>query len=54
MSATPGPYELEKSQRIVEQLVRPTGIVDPGITIRPTEGQIDDLLERIRERVERG
>jgi excinuclease ABC subunit B len=54
VSATPGPYELEKSQRIVEQLIRPTGIVDPGITIRPSEGQIDDLLERIRERVERG
>ncbi len=54
VSATPGPYELEKSQRVVEQLIRPTGIVDPGITIRPTEGQIDDLLERIRERVERG
>ena len=54
VSATPGPYELQKSQRIVEQLVRPTGIVDPPITIRPTEGQIDDLLERIRGRVERG
>ena len=54
MSATPGPYELEKSERVVEQLVRPTGIVDPVITIRPTEGQIDDLLERIRERVARG
>ncbi len=54
VSATPGPYELEKSQRVVEQLIRPTGIVDPGITIRPSEGQIDDLLERIRERVERG
>src|SRR5450756_1409436 len=54
VSATPGPYELEKSQRVVEQLIRPTGIVDPRITVRPTEGQIDDLLERIRERVERG
>ena len=54
VSATPGPYELEKSQRVVEQLIRPTGIVDPGITVRPSEGQIDDLLERIRERVERG
>ncbi|MBP1704541.1 MAG: uvrB [Chloroflexi bacterium] len=54
MSATPGPYELEKSERVVEQLIRPTGIVDPRITVRPTEGQIDDLLERIRERVERG
>ncbi len=54
VSATPGPYELERSDRVVEQLLRPTGIVDPQITVRPTEGQIDDLLERIRERVERG
>ncbi|MHB8892560.1 MAG: helicase-related protein, partial [Candidatus Limnocylindrales bacterium] len=54
VSATPGPYEHEKSQRIVEQLVRPTGIIDPPITVRPTEGQIDDLLEEIRGRVERG
>ncbi|MEA2631462.1 MAG: excinuclease subunit, partial [Chloroflexota bacterium] len=54
MSATPGPYELEKSDRIVQQLIRPTGIVDPHITVRPTESQIDDLLEEIRGRVERG
>ena len=54
VSATPGPYEHEKSERIVEQLIRPTGIVDPPITVRPTEGQIDDLLEEIRRRVERG
>ena len=54
MSATPGPYELERSQRIVQQLIRPTGIVDPQISVRPTEGQIDDLLEEIRARVERG
>ncbi|HEV2006355.1 MAG TPA: excinuclease ABC subunit UvrB [Candidatus Limnocylindrales bacterium] len=54
MSATPGPYELERSERIVEQLIRPTGIVDPHITVRPTEGQIDDLMEEIRGRVERG
>jgi excinuclease ABC subunit B len=54
MSATPGPYELERSERIVEQLIRPTGIVDPQIKIRPTEGQIDDLMEEIRGRVERG
>jgi excinuclease ABC subunit B len=54
MSATPGPYELERSQRVVEQLIRPTGVVDPQITVKPTEGQIDDLLELIRERVERG
>jgi excinuclease ABC subunit B len=54
MSATPGPYELERSERVVEQLIRPTGIVDPIIEVRPTEGQIDDLLEEIRGRVERG
>ena len=54
MSATPGPYELERSGRIVQQLIRPTGIVDPPITVRPTESQIDDLLEEIRGRVERG
>ena len=54
VSATPGPYEHEKSQQTVEQLIRPTGIVDPPITVRPTEGQIDDLLEEIRARVERG
>src|SRR5256886_8530486 len=54
MSATPGPYELERSEQIVEQLIRPTGIVDPEIRIRPTEGQIDDLLEEIRGRVEQG
>jgi excinuclease ABC subunit B len=55
MSATPGPYELERSQgHIVQQLIRPTGIVDPPITVKPTEGQIDDLLEEVRSRVERG
>ncbi len=53
MSATPGPWELQRSERIVEQLIRPTGIVDPTIEVRPTEGQIDDLIDRIRERVER-
>ena len=54
MSATPGPYELQRAERIVEQLVRPTGIVDPEITVHPTEGQIDDLIDRIRDRVEKG
>src|ERR671910_228465 len=55
MSATPGPYELERSGgNIAQQLIRPTGIVDPEIIVRPTEGQIDDLLEEIRGRVERG
>ena len=54
MSATPGPYEHERSERIVEQLIRPTGVVDPVIDVRPTDGQIDDLMEEIRQRVERG
>jgi excinuclease ABC subunit B len=55
MSATPGPYELERSQgHIIQQLIRPTGIVDPPVTVKPTEGQIDDLLEEVRTRVERG
>ena len=54
MSATPGPYELERSEKVVEQLIRPTGVVDPRVAVKPTEGQIDDLLELIRGRVERG
>jgi excinuclease ABC subunit B len=54
MSATPGPYELERSERVVEQLIRPTGIVDPAIDVRPTDGQIDDLIEEIRKRTEKG
>src|SRR5690349_14828012 len=54
MSATPGPYELERSKRVVQQLIRPTGIVDPQVIVRPTENQIDDLLEEIKGRVERG
>jgi excinuclease ABC subunit B len=54
MSATPGAYELQRQEQIVEQLVRPTGIVDPMITVHPTENQIDDLIDRIRDRVDRG
>jgi len=54
MSATPGPYEREKSQRVVEQIVRPTGLVDPEVLVRPVKGQIDDLLEEIRTVTERG
>src|SRR5258705_5138860 len=54
MSATPGPYELERSGRIVQQLIRPTGVIDPTIEVRPTDVQIDDLVEEIRVRVERG
>lgn len=51
VSATPGPYELKKSQNIVEQIIRPTGLVDPEVIIRPVKGQVDDLLGRVRERV---
>ncbi len=54
MSATPGPWELQRADAVVEQLIRPTGIVDPRIEVRPTEGQIDDLIDRIKERVDRG
>jgi excinuclease ABC subunit B len=54
MSATPGPWELGRAGQVVEQLIRPTGIVDPVIEVRPTDGQIDDLLDRIRERIDRG
>jgi excinuclease ABC subunit B len=52
MSATPGPYELQHSTSVVEQIVRPTGLVDPEVQIRPTKGQIDDLMEEIRMRAE--
>ncbi|MGH2663522.1 MAG: excinuclease ABC subunit UvrB [Actinomycetota bacterium] len=52
MSATPGPYELQVSKRVVEQIVRPTGLVDPEVEVRPTRGQVDDLIEEIRGRTE--
>src|SRR5438445_7668930 len=54
VSATPGPYELERTPVLVEQIIRPTGLVDPEIDIRPTDGQIDDLLAEINLRVQRG
>ncbi len=50
MSATPGPYELRVSKRVVEQIVRPTGLVDPEVQVRPTRGQVDNLIEEIRRR----
>lgn len=53
LSATPGDYELERSDGVVEQVIRPTGLVDPKIIVKPTKGQIDDLLEQVRERVEK-
>src|SRR5439155_3463767 len=54
MSATPGPYELRVSKDIAEQIVRPTGLIDPEVEIRPTRGQVDDLMEEIRRRAEAG
>ena len=54
LSATPGQWEIDNSGRIVEQIVRPTGLIDPKVVVRPTKGQIDDLLEMIGERVEAG
>jgi len=53
LSATPGPYELAKSDGFVEQLIRPTGLVDPEIVLKPTKGQIDDLMGEIRARADR-
>ena len=52
LSATPGPFEREHSDQIVEQIIRPTGLIDPEVIVRPTKGQIDDLLEEIRGRAE--
>ncbi|MDQ3360273.1 MAG: excinuclease ABC subunit UvrB [Actinomycetota bacterium] len=54
VSATPGPYELENSGQIVEQIIRPTGLVDPEVEVRPTKNQIDDLLNEVAVRVEHG
>jgi len=54
VSATPGPWEEEHSEQIVHQIIRPTGLLDPEISVRPTEGQIDDLLEEVHERVSKG
>ncbi|KAB2332739.1 excinuclease ABC subunit UvrB [Bacillus mesophilum] len=53
VSATPGPYEMEHTPEMIEQIIRPTGLLDPTIDIRPIEGQIDDLIGEIHERVER-
>ena len=54
VSATPGPYEYQHSPQIVEQLVRPTGLLEPTIEIKPTKGQIDDLLDQIKMRSDKG
>ncbi len=53
LSATPGPYELSRGKGTVEQIIRPTGLVDPQVVLRPTKGQIDDLLDQVRERAAR-
>jgi len=53
VSATPGKYELNRSGAVVEQIIRPTGLIDPEIAVRPTKGQMDDLLEEIKKRVDR-
>lgn len=53
LSATPGKYELERADGVVEQIIRPTGLIDPKIIVKPSEGQIDDLLEEVRKRAER-
>ena len=53
-SATPGPYELEKAPEVIDQVIRPTGLVDPQIDVRPIEGQVDDLIGEIYQRTERG
>ncbi|MHB1444710.1 MAG: excinuclease ABC subunit UvrB [Acidimicrobiales bacterium] len=54
LSATPSPYEIAQSSQVVEQIVRPTGLVDPEVVVKPTKGQVDDLIEAINERTERG
>ncbi len=53
-SATPGPYELEHSQQIVQQIIRPTGLIDPEVEVKPVKGQVDDLIGQIRDRVAQG
>src|SRR5947208_4808661 len=54
LSATPSPYEIQQSSQVVEQIVRPTGLVDPEVIVKPTKGQIDDLIEQINQRVTKG
>lgn len=54
VSATPGPYEREYSQQIVEQIIRPTGLLDPVIEVRPVQGQVDDLVYEVKQRVKKG
>jgi len=53
-SATPAPFEMKRADQVVEQIIRPTGLVDPEVEVRPVEGQVDDLVKEIRKRVEKG
>ncbi len=53
-SATPGPWEMQRRDQVVEQIIRPTGLIDPEVEVRPTRGQVDDLLKEIRARTEEG
>ncbi len=53
-SATPGPYEMKKTDRIIEQIIRPTGLVDPQVVVKPSKGQVDDLIGEIKQRVANG
>ena len=53
-SATPGPWEMQRKDQVVEQIIRPTGLIDPEVEVRPTRGQVDDLLKEIRARTEEG
>jgi excinuclease ABC subunit B len=53
-SATPGPYEAEHTEKVVEQIIRPTGLIDPVIDVKPTKGQIDDLLDEVKQVIDRG
>ncbi|MEN6434374.1 MAG: excinuclease ABC subunit UvrB [Anaerolineaceae bacterium] len=53
-SATPGPYEMERADQVVDQIIRPTGLIDPEIEVRPSKGQVDDLLAEIKKRVAQG
>jgi excinuclease ABC subunit B len=53
-SATPGPYEMKRADQVVEQIIRPTGLVDPEIEVRNVEGQVDDLINEIRQRIDNG
>ena len=53
-SATPGPYEMDRAEQVVEQIIRPTGLVDPEVEVRPSKGQVDNLIGEIKQRVEKG